>query len=58
MDGGSVMNKMDKITIDKAVSRILEKYNQPPKYKHVKPVGKLNAAYAFGCDRQNGGGGS
>lgn len=28
------------------------------KSKHIKWTGKLNAAYAFGCDRQNGGGGS
>ena len=26
--------------------------------RHIRRVGKLNAAYAFGCDRQNGGGGS
>lgn len=26
--------------------------------KHIRKIGKLNAAYAFGCDRQNGGGGS
>lgn len=45
---------MDKITKDVAITNILKKYN----YKHVKPVGKLNAAYAFGCDHGNGGGGS
>lgn len=26
--------------------------------KHTRKIGKLNAAYAFRCDRQNGGGGS
>lgn len=26
--------------------------------KHIKRVGKLNASYAFGCDKYKGGGGS
>lgn len=44
-----------KMTKEEAIANVLKKYNKP---KHVKTVGKLNAAYACGCDHGNAGGGN